>query len=99
MDLPFKKEPFLNLSNPDARNAFVTEARDTASLLHKELDTNLSEQAILAQRIRMMKELANDLSSSDPQYSMIRLQIQMDLIELDELKRREDVIAEQLKHL
>jgi hypothetical protein len=33
------------------------------------------------------------------QYSMIVIQLQMDLIELDELKRREHSIADQIKNL
>lgn len=76
---------------------YVQEAHDWVSLLYKELDVNRAEQALLAARIRMMTEFVNDLPASDPQYSMLRAQLTMDRVEIDELKRREGFIEQQLR--
>ena len=97
MNAPFKDDSTPNFSKPEIRQAFVEEAHTAADLLHKELDVNLAEQALLEDRIRMMNQFINDLPSSDPQYSMMLSQLQMDQVELDELKRRADTIEEQLK--
>lgn len=99
MDSPLKKETTPDFINAKAQQAFVQDAQNGADLLHKEILVNLAEQNLLVERIRLMKEFVNDLPSSDPQYSMILTQVQMDQIELDELKRREDSIAEQIKNL
>ncbi len=99
MDSPLKKETTPDFRNEKAQQAFVHDAKDGASLLHKEISVNLAEQTLLVQRISLMKGLVNDLPSSDPQYSMILSQVQMDQIELDELKRREHSLVEQIKKL
>lgn len=97
MDTPFKKESAPNFANPEVRLSFVQEAHDQLSLLHKELDVNRAQQALLSARIRLMNEFVNDLPSFDPQYSMVRSQVQMDQVERDELKRREEFIEQQLR--
>ncbi len=99
MDSPLKKETTPDFINAKAQQAFVQDAQNGADLLHKEILVNLAEQNLLVERIRLMKEFVNDLPSSDPQYSMILTQVQMDQIELDELKRREDSIVEKIKNL
>jgi hypothetical protein len=99
MESPFKKETTSYFSNEKAQQAFVHDTKDATSLLHKEISVNLAEQNLLLQRIRLMNELVNDIPSSDPQYSMILSQVQMDQIELDELKRRADSLVEQIKNL
>ncbi len=99
MDSPLKKETTPDFINAKVQQAFVQDAQNSADLLHKEILVNLAEQNLLVERIRLMNEFVNDLPSSDPQYSMILTQVQMDQIELDELKRREDSIVEQIKNL
>ncbi len=92
-----KKESAPNFSKPEIQQAFVQDIHDSKSLLQKELTVNQAEQVLLQQRIRMMKEFINDLPASDPQYSMLAAQVQMDQIEMDELKRRESSIIEKLE--
>lgn len=86
-----------NLSNPAAAQAFVHEARDARTLMQKELTVNHAEQALLEKRILMMKDFINQLPASDPQYSMLITAIQMDQIELDELKNRELTLNQRLE--
>lgn len=95
--LPFsKKENTPDFSKPEVQQAYVHDAQDSKSLMQKELDVNQAEQVLLKQRIALMKTLVNDLPSSDPQYSMLLLQVQMDQIEMDELKNREILLIQQL---
>ena len=97
MDSPFKKNPSPDFSNPKFQHAYVQDAQDALSLLNKELAVNQAEQSLLKQRIRLMQEFLSDLPASDPQYSMILTQLQMDRIEIDELKRREESIVDHIK--
>lgn len=96
MDSLIKKDSSPDFSTPQHQQAFVQDANDAVSLLKKEIAVNQAEQNLLGQRIRLMKEFVKDLPASDPQYSMILTQIQMDQIEVDELKRREHSIADQI---
>ncbi len=94
---PFpKKESAPDFSNPDIQKAFVQDTQDGKSLLQKELTVNQAEQTLLTQRLQLMKSFLNDLPSSDPQYSLLLTQIQMDQIELDELKVRETLLIQKL---
>lgn len=99
MNPPFKKKPSLDLTKLHSQQEFVQGAKDAPSLLHKELSVNKAEQELLLKRIELMKSTQNDLPSYDPQYSMMQIQLQMDQIELDELKRRAERLTEQLKKL
>lgn len=80
---------------PEEQQAFV-HSENSKVLLQKELDVNQAEQTLLRERMRTMKPLINDLPSSDPQYSPLVLQLQMDQIELDELKVRESILIQKL---
>lgn len=94
---PFpKKENAPDFSNPAVQQAFVQDTKTSKSLMQKELDTNQAEQILLNQRIGLMKSFVNDLPSSDPQYSMLLTQIQMDQLELDELKIRSTLLIQSL---
>jgi hypothetical protein len=95
---PFvKKDETPDFSHLAAQKAYVDEAEDSKDLMQKEFDVNLAEQNLLQKRIGLMKQLANDLPSSDPQYSMLLLQIRADLVELDELKIRVAVLTQMLQ--
>jgi hypothetical protein len=94
---PPNKERASDLSKTEDQLAYVLEAHNAEALLHKELDVNLAEQGLLNQRMKMSKIYLNDLPSTDPNYTSLATQTQMDLIELDELKRREELISDRLK--
>jgi hypothetical protein len=92
----FKKPETPDFSNPSVQRSFLEEAHSGADLMKKELEVNGVEQVLLDQRIQMMRSFANDLPSSDPQYSMLLTQMQMDQLELDELKLRAQSLTEKL---
>ena len=94
-----KKDPSPDFSKPDTQKAYVQEAHNAPDLLHKEIDVNRAEQGLLIERIRLMTNLINDLPESDPEYIVLLTQTQMDQIELDELKQREEAIGIQLNSI
>ena len=65
-------------------------------LLQQELDVNLQQQVIVNQRINVIKESFHDISNTDPQYSVLFTQMEMDQVELDELKKRENDIKKEI---
>ncbi|MDE3045439.1 MAG: hypothetical protein KGJ02_02185 [Verrucomicrobiota bacterium] len=89
------KDP--NFSNPAFAQEFVQDAKTAHALAQKELIVNRAEQVLLGQRVQMMKGFVNDLPASDPQYSQLVTAIQMDQIELDELKTRELTLIQLLE--
>lgn len=93
---PFQKKDVTDFSNPEIRHAYVQDTSDSKTLLQKELDVNRAEQILLHKRLQMMKSFINDLPSTDPQYSMLLAQVQMDQIEMDELKIRETLLIQKL---
>ena len=95
----YKKPETPNYATPAAQRAFIEETVTNKELLQKELSVNQAEQLLLGKRIRMMKEFINELPASDPQYSMLLAQVQMDQIELDELRAREMAISQKLSVL
>ena len=94
-----KKDQPPDFSKPEIRQAYVLEAHNGVSLLHKEIDINRAEQGLLIERIREMNRLINNLPDSDPEYIVFLTQTQMDQIELDELKQREKAIGENLNSI
>ena len=86
---------------PEARtqNQFVKDTASNKDLMIKEITVNRVGQNLLAKRILIMTESLNDIPSSDPQYSMMVGQIQMDKIELDELKVREKKLLQTIENL
>lgn len=93
----FQKKEDSEFSKEEIVQAFVQETHDSKSLMQKELDVNQAEQVLLHKRIELMKSTLNEIASSDPQYSMLAVQIQMDQIEIDELKFRELILIQKLK--
>jgi hypothetical protein len=94
---PFPKENAPDFSNPAVQQAFVQDTKESKTLIQKELDVNQAEQNLLQKRISLMKSFINDIPSSDPQYSMLAIQIEMDQVELDELKSREILLQDRLQ--
>lgn len=94
-----KKEQSRNFSSSKEQKAFVGETSETKELLQKEIDLNLIQQNVLQKKMATSLTLLNDLPSSDPQYSFLRIQSQMDQIELDELKIRESILKARLESL
>ena len=92
----FRKPETPNFSNPLTQLNFIEQTLSAKELHYKELTVNQAEQNLLGKRIRMMREFVNELPASDPQYSMLVIQIQMDQIELDELKAAESKLTQKL---
>ncbi|MBM3184321.1 MAG: hypothetical protein FJZ64_03340 [Chlamydiae bacterium] len=92
----FKKPESADFSKPHVQRSFLEETYSSDELIKKELEVNKSEQLLLNQRLQMMGSFLNELPASDPQYSMLLAQIQMDKIELSELKLREINLTERL---
>ena len=84
-------------NNKPYTQTFVQNTHDAKTLLQKELIVNHSEQTLLQKRIQLMRDFVGDLPSSDPQYNMILLAIQMDQVELHELKIRESSLLQKLE--
>ena len=94
MDKPlFKKYETPNFNNLADQQTFLDRLKNDNDLIQNELSVNKSQQLLLIKRIDMVKGLINDLPASDPQYSMLILQMQIDQVELDELKARGIVLT------
>lgn len=72
------------------------ETQSDRELLQKELSVNQAQQVLLEKRLARCRSVLNDLPPSDPQYNTLLAQVQMDQIELDELKVRASLLREQL---
>lgn len=90
------KENNPDFSNPAIQQAYVQDIKTSKELMQKELEVNQGEQNILGKRIALMQSFVNDIPSSDPHYSMMITQINMDQIEMDELKFREILLNQKL---
>ena len=95
----FSEEESSDFSKPAIQQSFIQNTSDSKSLMQKELDVNQAEQTLLTQRIQLATSLLNDLPSSDPQYFMLLTQVQMDQIELDELKIRALLLSQKLEDM
>jgi hypothetical protein len=91
-----RKENAPNFADPLIRQAYAQDTHSSKELMQKELDVNQAEQILLKKRIELMKSFVNDLPASDPQYSMMLIQVQMDLVEMDELKTRATLLTQKL---
>ena len=95
----FKKPDTPDFSNPHIQKMFIEDAHSKSDLIKKEIEVNKAEQLLLGQPIQMMSGFVNDLPASDPHYSMLLVQVQMDRVEIDELKSRETNLAERLSKM
>lgn len=93
----YKKPEDVDLSKESDQKEFVKETLSSQELMQKELDVNQANQILLNKRILLMEENLNNIPSSNPQYSDMAIQIQMDNIELDELKLRQIKLEEEIK--
>lgn len=99
MDKPlFRINETPDFNKQSDQDAFLQGIKTSQDLIQKELNVNHSEQTLLTKRIAMMKGFINDLPASDPQYHMLLIQIQMDQVELDELKVRETLLNSNLRN-
>lgn len=94
---PLIRQPAFDLSKQQDQIAYVEKTYNAAELIHKELDVNHVEQELLQERIKTAKNLLNEFSSDDPNYSNLQMQAKMDQIELDEKKIREQLLVETLE--
>jgi len=92
----FSKPEGSDFSNENAFYSFAENIHSDQDLIQKELALGRAREMLLAQRIETAKSLMNDTSTNDPQYLTLFTQIQMDQIELIELKFREEDLK---KHL
>lgn len=90
----YKKSEDPSFDDTNTQNQFVKDTASSKDLIIKEITVNRFNQGLLEKRILIMKESINNIPSSDPQYSMMAAQIQMDNIELDELKIREKKLSQ-----
>ncbi len=95
----YKKPEDADFKSPLSQKKFAEETSSDQNLMQKEVDVNRTNQTLLEKRILLMKETMNSIPSSHPQYSTMAAQIQMDKIELDELKIREQIIIKKLEEL
>lgn len=93
----YKKPKDMDLTNDSDQKSFIEETSNGQELMQRELNLNQANQVLLQKRILIMKEDLNEIPSSNPQYSIMLAQIQMDNIELDELKLREKNIVEKIE--
>lgn len=93
------QEPLFKKHNTSNQESLVESTKSSKELFQKELNVNKAEQILLSKRIVLSKELAKDLPSSDPRQSELILAIQMDQVELDELKMRESILSKNLQEL
>lgn len=61
-------------------------------ILKQELDLNIELQRIVEKRIKLLKETSLEIPNTQPEYAILSSQLEMDKIELDELKYREEQI-------
>lgn len=66
------------------------------SLLKQELDVNFQEQVLVKKRLDLINETFKEIPNTDPQYAILFTQLEMDQIQLDELKSRENSIKSQI---
>lgn len=92
-----KRPPQSN--NKSFERSFVHDITTEEALIQKELLLIDSEESLLKQRIQVMKDFIKELPSKDPQYGMMEVAIDMDLIELDEYAAKRLLLLDRLDNI
>jgi hypothetical protein len=66
-------------------------------ILRKDLEVNTEEQVIINKKLMILQDTINETANTDPSYALIQTQINMNQIELDEIKIRAEDLKKQLK--
>ena len=78
----------------DYSNDFTINSLDEKTrqlnLLKEELEVNLQEQILVNKRISLIKETFKTMPNTEGDYAILLTQVEMDQIQLDELKHREN---------
>ena len=82
-----------------SKENYISEIDTAKNLLHKEVDVNLQQQLILKKKIAQTKDFLAASNSSDPKYGLYKTQMEMNQIELDELKNQEDHLREKIEKI
>lgn len=85
----FKRNEDPSIASLQYQNQFIEEAKTPKDLVQKELTVNKLYQQEIQKRIHILKESIQKLPHHDPNISFFMTQLEMDRIELDELKIRE----------
>ena len=65
-------------------------------LLKQEIDVNTQEQVLVNKRLTLIKDTFKAMPNTDPEYAILLTQLEMDQIQLDELKFRENALKSSL---
>jgi len=68
-------------------------------LLKQEIDVNMQEQVLVNKRITLIKDTFKTIPNTDPEYAILLTQLEMDQIQLDELKYRENSLKSSLRDI
>ena len=68
-------------------------------LLKQEIDVNMQEQVLVNKRITLIKDTFKIMPNTDPEYAILLTQLEMDQIQLDELKFRENALKSSLQNI
>lgn len=85
----FKKNEDPSISNLQYQNRLIQETKTPKELVQQELTVNKIYQQEIQKRICILKESIKNLPRHHPNITFLMAQLEMDRIELDELKIRE----------
>ena len=85
----FRKNEDPSIADLQYQNQIIEETKSPKDLVQKELTINKLYQQEIQKRIHILKESIKNLPQHDPNITFLMTQLEMDRIELDELKIRE----------
>jgi hypothetical protein len=71
--------------------------KNKLAILKNDLEVNAEEQVIINKKLMILQDTINETPNTDPSFALIQTQINMNKIELDEIKIRAEEIKNQLK--